>query len=49
MTRFTHVCEYVNFAYMQICPCERKAKFADVGIDKFVQYQKGIDSNCNYF
>ena len=30
------ICIYANFAYMQICPCERKPKFAYMSISSFV-------------
>ena len=32
------ICVYANFAYVQICPCDRKAKFAYVSIYQFVPY-----------
>ena len=32
------VCIYANFAYMQICPCERKSKFAYMSICSFVPF-----------
>ena len=31
-------CIYANFAYMQICPCERKSKFAYMSICSLVPH-----------